>query len=216
MCGCVSSPTCSLATLTITCSSTSVRRFLVGERGVRDGAEEGVAHEDPDHRDDRDPEERAPDAGDLRADEQSDEHEDRVEPEGVAHEPRLEPVDDDRLGHEQDDRDRERRRRRRRAAAPTIGGMSASGGPKNGMSISQRADRRPQEEVRDAEDRADHGDEQGLHDGQDQLRAQESAEGADGAALEEVGLVAVVARHGRAQARRGSASSPSACTATGR
>ena len=80
----------------------------LGQRGVGDGAEDEVADEDPDHRDHRDPEERFPEAGHLSADEEADEDEDRVEAERAAHEARLEPVHEDRLDRDEDDRHRDR------------------------------------------------------------------------------------------------------------
>ena len=60
---------------------------------------------------------------------------------------------------------------------------------------------------------ADDGHQQRLHPGQDQLRAEEAAEGAHDAALEQVRLVAVAAGHRRTQAREDARASPSACRA---
>ena len=87
-----------------------------------------------------------------------------------------------------------------KSTAPTIGGKERQGRSEEGDEHGQGADGSPQEQVGDAERGADHGHQQCLHPGQDQLRAEEAAEGANDAAFEEVRLVAVAPRDRRAEA----------------
>ncbi len=83
--------------------------------------------------------------------------------------------------------------------APMIGGIERQRRAEEGDQHRQGADGSPQEQVRDAEESADDGDQQRLHAGQDELRAQEAAEGAHDAALEQVRLVPIATRDGGPQ-----------------
>src|SRR5664279_3492218 len=66
-----------------------------------------IAHADRHDGNDRDSEDRAPEARDAGSDEKREENKDRVQADAVAHEPRLAEVHEDRLDPEEDDRDRD-------------------------------------------------------------------------------------------------------------
>ena len=78
-----------------------------GDRPVARRAVEEVEEERRRDGGDRDPEDRARDARDLRADQDRPEHDDRVDPDGALHDPRLEHVHDDEPAdaHQHDRRD---------------------------------------------------------------------------------------------------------------
>ena len=88
---------------------------------------------------DRDAEDRADDPADLRADEDRAEDDDRVDPDGLLHEPRLEDVHHDQPA-DGDHRDRRQEHvRASRTTATRTGGSHATNGPKNGMAMSTPA-----------------------------------------------------------------------------
>ena len=72
--------------------------------------------------------------------------------------------------------------------------MSASGGPKNGISMASVESVPIRNRYGMPNDDADHRDQHGLDDGQDDLGPQEATEGAGHAALQEGELVGVPAR----------------------
>ena len=106
--------------------------------GLAERAVDLVEDQRRDDRRDRDAEDRARDAGDLQPDEDGAQDHDRVDPERVGHDPRLEPVHDDEPAGADDDHDRDGRSGLVRIATRT-GGTQATNGPKNGITISKPA-----------------------------------------------------------------------------
>ena len=198
MCGWVSSPTCSFSTLDHDVLVHVGEPLGLGQRRVRQRAEERVADEDQENGDDGDAEQRAPEPATCAPTSSPTRTRMGWRPRAPRISRGWSQLTMTLWTTTRMTADRDARCRRLNRTATTIGGRSASGGPKNGMSIARRADAFPTGRgtgCRTA--RADQADQQRLH-------ARPGSAGRGGSrrrrarrCLEQVRLVAVAARDRR-------------------
>ena len=149
-----------------------------------------VPDEEVDRRDDRDPEQRTPEPGDLCAEKEGDEHEDGMEPRRLSHQPRLHHVHEERLHDQQDPHDRQGDLR------PECDGdeqrrQQRDRGTEERNEHRERDAERRQVEVRQAEHETDDDGQGDLQGDEDGLGSEKPPEGSPNRLLDEEELLGV-------------------------